>query len=85
MALNKILNWKHISRLSKSKIWWVIAFSAVVSNQGAIYNTEGCSEKGVFQYIIKNAFSKCQILKQIAMGSPLGAANFIFSCRVPQA
>jgi len=24
------------------------------------------------------------LLKQIAMGSPLGAANIIFSCRVPQ-
>jgi len=32
----------------------------------------------VFQYIIKNTFSKChQTLKQFAMGSPPGAANCI--------
>ena len=30
-----------------------------------------------FQYIIKNKFSNCrQTLKQIGMGSPLGAANY---------
>jgi len=45
----------------------------------------GAAIKSVFQYIIKNTFPKRhQILKQIAMDSPLGAANFIFSCRVPQ-
>jgi len=41
----------------------------------------GAARKEVFQYIIKNTFSKRHyILMQIAMGSPLGGANFIFSC-----
>jgi len=37
----------------------------------------GAAGKEVFQYIFKNTFSKCyQMLKKLAMGSPLGAAFF---------
>jgi len=43
-------------------------------------------EKKFCNISLKITFSKCHwISKQIAVASPLGAANFIFFCRVPQA
>ena len=46
---------------------------------GAIRNTQGCRElMRFFYYIIEKIFSKCrQNSIQIAMGSPLGAGNYI--------
>ena len=53
--------------------------TGVAAPQGAIYNTQGSRELIRFSiHIIEKIFSKCrQTSNQIAMGSPLGAANYI--------
>jgi len=66
---------------SKSGAFLCFSFRTVVSNLGAIYNIQGCRELILYQYAVslKNTYSNChQTLKQIAMGSPLGAAYCVY-------
>jgi len=53
--------------------------TAVVRSRGAFTVIRDAPRKDIFQYRVafKNTFSNCHsILKQTAMGSPLGAAFF---------
>jgi len=55
-----------------------LKYRAVFPNRGAIYDYSGVPQAGAsFNISLKNTFSKCyRTLKQIAMGSPLGGANY---------
>jgi len=55
-----------------------LKYRAVFPNRGAIYDYSGVTQAGAsFNISLKNTFSKCyRTLKQIAMGSPLGGANY---------
>ena len=63
-------------------IWWIQPYTAVFPNWGAMachlqYSGVPWSNM-IFNTSLKNTFSKClQTLKQIAMSSPLDAANYI--------